>query len=309
MVSLECPLASVVCITYQHVHFIEQCVQSLVSQETTFDFEVIVRDDASTDGTQEVLERLRAIYHDRLVLILERENTYRDVAPLAAALLAARGEFVAFCEGDDYWLSRDKLARCVSELLDDSDLALVGHVAVVVDADGRPVRDGSGRQDLFGVPRLYRRGEVPQAHTGSLVIRRSVLGRLGELASGVIHEDLLIKCLAAEVGSSLVLADQLSARRVHSGGVWTSASGETQVERSIITVTHLLQNFPRCRGELEVSLAQAVRMQVTGLIRKGRLLRAFSKWWAGFRLLRTWRARRWVLLPRCMVVDRLANSS
>lgn len=308
MDSQERPLVSVICITYQHAQFIEQCVESLVSQDSYFGYEIIVRDDASTDGTQATLKRLSATYPGCLQLIFESVNRYPEVSPIAAALLKARGEFVAFCEGDDFWLRPDKLARCVDELLRSPELALVGHVAICVDADGNVICDEFGDQKLLGVPGLYQRGEIPNAHTSSLVIRRSALDRHSELVAGVTHEDLLLKCLASEAGATLVLPDWSSAYRLHSGGVWSHATSSSQVERSIKTVTHLLDHSEHCQDDLQVFLALALRGRVTGLLRRMRPLQAFKQWWNAFRLLRKWRARRMLVLPRSLIQGKNSQS-
>lgn len=104
------PLISVVCCTYNHEAFIEKALESIVGQETEFSFEVIVADDASTDGTQNIVERYAQAYPHIIRTILRSRNVgvgqnYFD------ALCSVRGTYVALCDGDDCWLDIHKLQK------------------------------------------------------------------------------------------------------------------------------------------------------------------------------------------------------
>lgn len=104
------PLVSFLCITYNHRPFIEECLKGFLIQETTFPVEIIVRDDASTDGTQDVIQIFEEKYPNLIHAVYEKENTFsRGVRPLPRALELAKGEFVAVCEGDDYWTCPSKI--------------------------------------------------------------------------------------------------------------------------------------------------------------------------------------------------------
>lgn len=128
---VECPKVSVLCPTYQHVSSIERCVRSLVSQVTSFPYEVIVRDDASTDGTQEILLLLEQEFPEKVRLILERSNSFDEESPLVPLFAAAKGEYFALCEGDDYWTSNHKLQLCVYVLEAKPEVVLVGHLSTI----------------------------------------------------------------------------------------------------------------------------------------------------------------------------------
>lgn len=104
------PLVSIVCLTYNHADFIEAAVNGFLAQETTFPYEIIVRDDASTDGTQEVLKRLARENPGQIQLMLNSSNLHGKKGDRSAPVIGkARGALIAFCEGDDYWIRRDKL--------------------------------------------------------------------------------------------------------------------------------------------------------------------------------------------------------
>ena len=102
---------SVLCVTYNHANFIRQALEGIVSQKTNFRFELIVHDDASTDGTADIVREYAAKYPEVVVPILQTENQYTHGGCIARRFLwpRIRGTYVAFCEGDDYWTDVRKL--------------------------------------------------------------------------------------------------------------------------------------------------------------------------------------------------------
>src|SRR5690554_3621011 len=113
------PLVSVRCITYNHAPYIEDAIKGFLIQETDFPIEVWIHDDASTDGTREIVESYQEKYPRIIKTILQDENQYsKGVKP--AHILADKcvGEFIALCEGDDFWIRKDKLQIQTELLLD-----------------------------------------------------------------------------------------------------------------------------------------------------------------------------------------------
>lgn len=104
------PLVSVVCLAYNQERFIGHALESFTNQETTFPFEVIVHDDASTDGTLQVVRRYQSMYPDIFKVIAQTSNQYSMGVGLPAKVFAhARGAYLAYCDGDDHWTDKRKL--------------------------------------------------------------------------------------------------------------------------------------------------------------------------------------------------------
>lgn len=104
---------TVLCLTYNHQHYIEDALQGFLNQETTFPFEIIIHDDASTDRTPEILQEWQKRYPDKITLVLEKENQFsKHVFFLQSIILPmAQGRYVAICEGDDFWTCTTKLQQ------------------------------------------------------------------------------------------------------------------------------------------------------------------------------------------------------
>ena len=104
----QTPKVSVCMLTYNHEAFLEQAILGVVNQKTTFPFELIIGNDCSTDRTQEIAVKYQQLYPDKIIVLSMERNT-RGQENSRRVFGRARGEYVAFCEGDDYWINDDKL--------------------------------------------------------------------------------------------------------------------------------------------------------------------------------------------------------
>ena len=112
------PLVSIRCITYNHEPYIGQALDGFLMQRTTFPFEIIVHDDASTDKTADIIRRYESKFPKIIKPIYETENQYskHDGSMTRIVNAALRGKYVAFCEGDDYWIYESKLQEQIEFL-------------------------------------------------------------------------------------------------------------------------------------------------------------------------------------------------
>lgn len=108
-------MVSVCCATYNHEKYIEKTLQGFVNQKTDFTFEVLIHDDASTDGTVAIIEKYREQYPEIIKSIYQKENQYSKGIKITPTFQYPRvkGKYIAFCEGDDYWCDEYKLQKQV----------------------------------------------------------------------------------------------------------------------------------------------------------------------------------------------------
>lgn len=107
------PVVSVICNTYNHEKYIRDALEGFLKQETSFPFEVLVHDDASTDHTAEIIREYEQKRPDLIKPIYQKENQYHKHDGTIKRLQAERtqGRYVALCEGDDYWTDPHKLQK------------------------------------------------------------------------------------------------------------------------------------------------------------------------------------------------------
>lgn len=128
------PVVTVCCLTFNHVAFIEKTLDGFLKQVTTFPVQFLVHDDASTDGTQNILLKYATMYPGRLEFILQPKNIWsQNINAFETEFFPrCQGEYIALCEGDDYWTDPHKLQRQVEYFEAHPEVALV-HTDFMID--------------------------------------------------------------------------------------------------------------------------------------------------------------------------------
>ncbi len=184
------PLVSVLCITYNHALYIENMLEGLLNQKTTFDVEYIIHDDQSIDGTQKILERYESKYPGFFHMMYEEENqTKKGVKIFQQIMLPkARGKYIAICEGDDCWIDSHKLQEQIDFLENNPDYVCVAHNAIKIDGNNCiPFNMYSSSREVVPEDIIYR--HFPYLPTSSKVFRRDAFELSGiYLNSGFIGD-------------------------------------------------------------------------------------------------------------------------
>ena len=124
----ENPMVSVCIQTYNHENYIKKCLDGILSQETNFTFEILIGEDASTDKTREICIDYAKKFPDKIKLILHhRANNIKIHGNPSGRfnflynIFSASGKYIAFCDGDDYWIDNQKLQKQVDFLESNED--------------------------------------------------------------------------------------------------------------------------------------------------------------------------------------------
>lgn len=223
------PLLSVVVITYNHERFIDQALRSVLEQETSFDYEVIVGVDASDDQTADIVAAY-AVQYPSVVRMIKHPTRVGLFRNFASAYGQSSGHYVALLEGDDYWTAKDKLEQQVNLLHAQPSVSLCGHVTSRVNISGNrfgriPDRD---YPEICGSEHFLL--NYCDFHTSSLVFpepfgRKLPLQLLDEKTRAF---DLSLKYLLASRGDIGYLNREMSAFRAVAG----SASSSFERERN-----------------------------------------------------------------------------
>lgn len=114
------------CCTYNHEPYIRQCLDGFVMQRTNFRFEAVIHDDASTDRTGDIIREYAEKYPSIIIPIIEEENQYSKGDGSISRILSPymRGKYIAYCEGDDYWIDPLKLQKQVDFMESHPDYGL-----------------------------------------------------------------------------------------------------------------------------------------------------------------------------------------
>lgn len=122
------PVVSVHMITYNHEPYIREAIEGVMMQKTDFEFELVIGEDCSTDKTREICFEYQKKYPDKIRVLWWHENLGRHPHPAGGngrrTTVHCRGEFIAFCEGDDYWTDPLKLQKQVDVFRNDDSIGL-----------------------------------------------------------------------------------------------------------------------------------------------------------------------------------------
>lgn len=217
-------MVSVNCITYNHERYIEEAIESFIMQKTNFVYEILIHDDCSTDNTPSIIKKYEEKYPELIKVIYEKDNQYskgNKLIPLNEKI--ARGKYVAFCEGDDYWTDPYKLQKQVDFMEQHTEYSMCTHSALSVDASGKDlnmiVRPSIDNKE-FNIEEIIIKD-------GSLFPSNSMLYRLAsvkdrpEFYLNAPVEDYPLAIYCALKGKVYNFDEVMSAYRVEAKGSWS----------------------------------------------------------------------------------------
>lgn len=190
------------CFTYNQENYIEDALKGFVRQKTNFPFCAVVVDDCSTDGTADIIKHYERQYPEIIKGIYLPENMFKKPLEKSKYILPwqNKAQYLAYCEGDDYWIDDNKLQWQVDFLDNHSDYFLCFHNALVryQDLEIPDVVMRNFETGDFDVTSLFKNWQLPYA---SILMRREVLlsNEYSELSKS-IHGGILLFMAAARMG-------------------------------------------------------------------------------------------------------------
>lgn len=220
------PKVSIVGTTYNHEKYIRQALDGFSMQRTNFDFEVIMADDRSSDKTPAILKEYADAKPEIFKPILRKKNL--GVAlNFIDALRTAKGQYIAICEGDDYWTDPQKLQLQVDFLDKHSDYALCFHLVKVFFENNEEkdfVYPETRDKAQFTVKELLQHNFI---QTNSVMYRRQ---EYDDMPTDIMPLDIYLHLYHAQFGKIGFIDRTMSAYRRHAGGVWwDSYEGENEL--------------------------------------------------------------------------------
>lgn len=224
---MNAPLVSICCLTYNHAPFIRQCLDGFISQKTDFPFELIIHDDASNDGTADIIREYEARYPQIIKPIYQTENQYSQRKDVFLEIMFPHctGKYIALCEGDDYWTDPNKLQEQADFLESHPDYSMCsgGHLRY---KDGEITQICVGQDGTEGFEYTNTLDYWPM-QTLTVMTRKDAYAELlkkYKKAGRCIDQVLFYFLLKA--GKGWCFSKIYGVYRMHSGGVWAGLSDE-----------------------------------------------------------------------------------
>lgn len=223
-------VVSVICTAYNHEKYIRQCLEGFISQKANFAFEVLINDDASTDNTAKIIREYEEKYPEIIKPVYQTENQYSKKVKISSTILfpKAKGKYIAFCEGDDYWTDPYKLQKQVNAFEERGNCHFCVHGIEIIEENGR----STGRyypkvKVLAGVLTSRQFLDIIKTYnfqTSSYMVRSEDLAELYKnppqfrKVADVGDEPMLL--YFGSLGDVFFIADNMSRYRLNSVSSW-----------------------------------------------------------------------------------------
>lgn len=248
----EKPLVSVCVQAYQHVSYIQKCLEGILKQKTNFKYEILLGEDHSSDGTREICVKYAQKYPDRIRLFLHHRENNIEVGGNPTGrfnfmynFYSANGKYIAFCEGDDYWDDPMKLQKQVDFLESNPDYIIAYHDAKIIDSDENLIKE-SKLSDKWR--RDFSCTELKQAPfiLTLTVCFRNIVSDFPKEFYNVLNADSFLFSLLGQFGKGKYMETiEPACYREHSGGIWSTISVFNKGRNSLNTYRNLRRYYSK----------------------------------------------------------------
>lgn len=221
------PLVSVCTLTYNQKKYIRQTVESLLMQETTFNYEVVISDDGSTDGTVEIVEEIIKTHKNGHRIKLLAHANMGVLPNYIYTFPQCEGKYIAFCEGDDYWTDPKKLEIQATFLEENPDYSLCFHqVERMTDEQAIGPAPKETEEATYTLSDLSKGSMM---YTPSVMMRAEHMNLPGWYAESPLF-DYPLQMMVARKGKIKYLPLNMADYRVGTG-IWTTDNGTAQMKK------------------------------------------------------------------------------
>lgn len=232
---MQTPDIQIAIITYNHALFIETCLNSILNQKTTYNFEILVFEDCSTDPTSEILRKYKAAYPDKIKLYLSPINRGHRLN-LRDNLKHLTAPYLGFIDGDDYWVDMDKVQKSLDFLKGHTDYVAYSQNVEVQQTKGLVVKRHTLHKEknsrtTYTIKDLIAGGSYH--HTSALIFRNVFMGCFPESYNHPSTGDWFFSLLFAEHGAFYYENIVGSIYRMHGDGLWSQMN---KIEQRMINL-------------------------------------------------------------------------
>lgn len=212
---------TVVTTTYNQEKYIEKCIKGIVCQKTNFDFQFLISDDNSTDNTRKIIEKYKTLYPN-MIRVIYRDKNLGPMENFIQTLNEVHTEYVALCDGDDYWTDKNKLQRQVDFLDNNKDFTICFHrTKIFFDDNSRePVFHPIGIKKDLDLIDLCMNNTIPANTVVYRWIYRKKDSFINDFPKGIVPGDYYVHLMHAAKGRIHYIPKQMSCYRRNSQGMW-----------------------------------------------------------------------------------------
>lgn len=255
-------------------NYLRQTMEGFVMQKVNFPLEIIVHDDASTDGSADIVREYAEKYPDLFVPILQKENQYSQHVLISKAFIdpIIRGKYVAVCEGDDYWTDPHKLQKQYDFLEAHPEYSFCAHATRRVDISGRtedkilgPLKE-SGRVEQGDI--IYRNAQEMFVSANSMMyLTKYKIEKPDDMKVPRVGDKPMITWLATK-GPMYFFAEEMAVYRYNHPTSWTSKNHFAGDEKKAELFKSYLPIYPAALRHMNGENRESIEKSILLILRR-----------------------------------------
>lgn len=269
-------IVSIVCVVFNHEQYLERCLQGFVMQQTNFKYEILIHDDASTDGSVDIIKKYISQYPDLFKPIFQKENQFSKGVGIWRTIMfpRAKGKYIALCEGDDYWTDPLKLQKQVDALETHPECMMVFHRILTYSQKDKhfvKAKQYNGKTGYVKNEDIILKGGlfVP---TCSMLFRKKQITPL--FFKSYIRQchvgDYPLQILCAVMGKCYYLADVMAVYRIGNPSSWMGKQKRDDICRNLKgykSELDMLEGFMQDFPNYEVTFKKRINYYINTMYR------------------------------------------
>ncbi len=229
-------MVSVLIITYKHENYIAEAIESIISQRTDFEFELVIGEDFSPDNTRKICEEYAKKYPE-IVRLLPSERNYGPMGNYLRTLKACRGKYIALLEGDDYWCDNTKLQRQFDFLHNNPDFTICFTAVGIVDEMNLNRNDEyffpAWTKDVYTIEDFIV-SEMNIIPTPTIMFRNELPDPLPDFYVNTMVGDMGLELFEGDKGKAKLLEGKTAIYRNHSAGLSKTPENLAKAEDALM---------------------------------------------------------------------------
>lgn len=252
------PVVSVLMIAYNREHYIDEAIRSVLRQQTTFSFEIVIAEDCSTDNTLAICRQYKEKYPNVIHLIANEHNLGLQ-RNYIQAMKAARGKYIAICDPDDYWTNKGKLQLQYDFLEKNPDYSLCFHRVLNYYAkDGSKSLSNGGQKTICTIEDLAKSNFISNV---SVFFRNGIF----EIPTGLeqrVNCDYVFHMLCAQKGKIYYHSKVMAVYRKHETGIFSGENQLKALRESAAVRQYMIDLFTQTESADVIASLQRARIAI-----------------------------------------------
>lgn len=240
------PLVSVCMITYNHEAYIREAIEGVIMQQTDFPFELVIGEDCSNDNTKKICIDYQSRYPN-IIKLISNKNNIGMIENFINTIKNCTGEYIAICDGDDFWVDSAKLQKQINFLNTNTNYTIVVSNSLLLDSNSKSSYASNIASGDFTIEQMIEKNLIGEAASTIVFTKKCISPYFAHNIINAPFGDWALSLLCLSKGKGYIMSDITSCYRKHTGGNWSSTNTIHKIVTTIHMYDYMLNLFPNHR--------------------------------------------------------------